>query len=299
MRQNVNKFRVVLRMLTLALLLIVMLVFTPGPVRADDPDSRPIADTSGIGTVGSGLSGSGETVDSNISRSGAGNIIFTQLPIASTDQDWRAWTSATNTFWGDILCLDDFWGLTDPIDDIHWYGLTMFWDDNNENSGYLTGDPSGMLFDIIFYQDSSSSPGAKVAEFSNISPAFKYYATYHYANIDYPAYRFDVSGLDLPAGLTEGWVSIQSTHSPINSQFLWLISPTGNNNAMQIVDSNTPDDTVGNFSFALTKAPPPVPSVSLWGSTILVIFFSIILVCVIQRRQIRSRLHWRNADLRH
>jgi hypothetical protein len=287
MRQNAGKYVILLRTLTLALLFMGLLIITPGPVSADDPDS-PLVDAPGrVGIGGSGLSGSGEIVDSGVSRSVAGSIIFTQPPIATTDQHWQAWTSASDTFEGNLLCIDDFWGLNDDIDDIHWYGLAMIWDDTNLKPGYILGDPAGMQFEIIFYQDNSGSPGAKVAEFSNISPSREYHATYQYDNIDYIAYRFDVTGLDVPAGLTKGWVSIQSTYSPSNSQFLWLISSSGNDNAMQLDDPNIPNEPFGNLSFALTKEPPAVPGISFWGSIIIVIFFSIIMVCLIRRRQIR------------
>lgn len=285
MRQNVRKSMLLLRMLTLALLLMGMLIITPSSISAGDPGNPPVQAPNRIGGEGIGLSGSGGTVNSFSS----GNIVFEQPPI-STDQNWQAWTSASNTISGDILCMDDFWGLSDNINDIHWYGLTMIWDNNTENPDYFVGDPSGMQFEIIFYEDNSGTSGAKVAEFSNISPTFENYVIYYSQNINYQAYRFDVAGLNVPTGLTKGWVSIRSTYSPSSSQFLWLISSTGNDNAMQIVPNN-PNEPTGNFSFALTKAPPPVPSVSLWGSIILVIFFSIMLVCTIRRRQIRSKLH--------
>ena len=93
----------------------------------------------------------------------------------------------------------------------------MIWDNDTQN--FLLGDPTGMQFKIIFYADNSGAPGAIAAQFSNISPALEHYSTYYSENIGYPAFRFDVAGLHLPAGLNKGWVSIQSTYSPGHSQF--------------------------------------------------------------------------------
>jgi hypothetical protein len=284
MKQILNKFTIVLRILTLALLLVGMLVLTPGPVGADDPDIHPVGEPRGIG-MGSGLSGSGEAVDSGVSGLDNSFIIFSQPPVAATSQNWEAWNSSRNALW-DYKCMDDFWGLNDNIDDIHWYGLAMVWDDNSDNPGFIVGNPSGMQFEITFYQDNNGSPGAMAAEFSSIIPSHINYAKYQYENIGYQTYRFDVAGLDVPAGLTHGWVSIQSTYSPSNSQFLWLISPSGNRNAVQNSAPDAPEEIDGNFSFALTKIAPPVPGVSFWGGILLVLFFSIILVRIIHRKQI-------------
>ncbi|MFC1904768.1 hypothetical protein ACFLXT_03280 [Chloroflexota bacterium] len=240
MRQNASKSRLMWWMLMSALLLVGMLVFTAGPIGADDGDSTLLENPCRIKIKGSG---EGELGASLFSSLDADNIIFEQPP--TSPYHGATLTAYASDAGLGYLGLEDFWGLTSAIDDIHWYGFALILDDME----VYEGDPSGMQFDIIFYQDNEGSPGAKVAEFANISPDYEAYNDYVFT-----AYRFDVASLEAPVSLTEGWLSIQSTYSPSGSTFFWFDSPSGNLNAiMQYDDDTYPCDN--NLSFALTSSP--------------------------------------------
>jgi len=136
--------------------------------------------------------------------------------------------------------MDDFWGLTEDISDIHWYGMSL-------STSSEDCDPTGMEFEITFYQDSGGSPGAPVATFCNVIPTVNY--CYLWAGI-FSVYRFDVARLKTPVSLTKGWVSIQGIGSPNDCHFAWLNSPTGNKNAVPLAGAE-------NLAFTLTGVPPP------------------------------------------
>ena len=241
MRENASKSRLVWWMLMSLLLLLGMLFFPLGLVRADDGSGGPlIQDSSKIEIEGSI---EGEIFTSSIGPLYGGNILFQQPPTPS-DQDCIAYTS--DAIMG-FLCLEDFLELTSDIDDIHWYGFSLVYDYDLEE--WYECDVSGMQFEIIFYRDAGGYPGAQVAKFSNISPTIEYYDTYYV----FPAYRFDVPSLGMPVGLTEGWVSIQSTFSPNGCAFLWLDSPVGDLNAIQQGGMDN-DNIEDNLSFSLTKS---------------------------------------------
>jgi hypothetical protein len=146
---------------------------------------------------------------------GRGDVIFSQPPYGPYDY-WNAYTSDAGLGY---VVMDDFTGLTDTIGDLHWFGLPLIW-----ASGWSGGDPSGLKFEIKFYDTS----GAVVADFPDQEPTYVDIGPYSWA----PA---DAWSLDLPSGvaLDAGSVSIQSTSSPSNTVFLWLDSPVGDLDATQ------------------------------------------------------------------
>jgi hypothetical protein len=245
MRQNARKFGLTLGLLILAVLLVGVAALALGPVSAQDGGGNwTIAAVRGIGPGGSGA---GEPVAPGFSLPGGGDILFEQPPYAPDDPGWGGYISDTG--WG-YLCLEDFWGLTGDIGDIHWYGFSL-------DSDFYDCDPTGMEFEIVFYQDSSGSPGAPVAMFSNVTATITYYDTYG----GFSVYLFEVADLGMPVSLTDGWVSIQSTSSPNGCAFLWLTSPTGNANAMQGYTGEEFSPIYCNFAFALTGVPEPIVGV--------------------------------------
>ena len=131
-------------------------------------------------------------------------------------------TSASNMAY---LVQDDFWGLTDEITDVHWWGRVNHF----TGSGWEAGNPVGMKFNIAFYQDSSGSPGTLVASFVDVEP------TYRDTGLNYGGYNLIIfeTSISSPVSLTNGWISIQSTYSPSDSSFLWACSPDNTPNALQ------------------------------------------------------------------
>ena len=236
MRQNTKKFGLRLVALILAVFLVGTIVLDPCLVSAQNGEGGVvIQDPSGIRREGTG---GGEPVAPPLGSPAGGNILFEQPPTTPA-QAWAFRTSDTNAGY---LCLDDFWSVTGDIGDIHWYGFSAL-------CCWAVCDPTGLEFEIVFYQDNGGSPGAPVATFSNVIPTFTYYDTYG----GLLAYRFEAQ-LGMPVTLTNGWVSIQSTYSPNGCWLLWGNSFTGNLNAIQ-QGANLND----NLAFALTKAPPPLP----------------------------------------
>jgi hypothetical protein len=242
MGQNVKKFGLTLGALILAVLLVGTAGLAPCLVSAEDGgDNWALRDPSGVRMEDSGEV---EPAAPAFGSPDGGGILFQQPPMAP-DQSWVFYTSDTGLGY---LCLDDFWGLTGNIGDIHWYGVSLNW---SLNWGWNYCAPMGMGFEIIFYQDAAGSPGAPVATFSNVIPTITYYDTFPILG-GLSAYRFEVANLGTPVSLPNGWVSIQSTYSPNGCSFLWLNSLAGNTNAIQ---SGTP--LYDNLAFALTEAPSP------------------------------------------
>jgi len=233
MKKNTKKFGLSLAALMLAMFLVGTAVLAPCLVGAEDGEGgRIIQDSSGIRMEGSG---GGEPVAPPFGSPGGGHILFQQPP-TTPYQAWALYTSDTGlAHW----CEEDFGGYTGDIGDIHWWGTSLTYP-------WAECDPSGMQFQITFYQDAGGFPGATVVAFSNVTPTITYYDTFG----GFPAYRFEVASLGTPVSLTKGWVSIQSTYSPNGCSFLWLNSFTGNPNARQ---DDAPIDPVDNLAFALTE----------------------------------------------
>jgi len=165
--------------------------------------------------------------------SAAGDILFEQTP-SDIGGEWTAYSSATNL---GSLCQEDFSGVTADIAGIHWYGIDL-------NYGSFTpGDPSGLQFQITFYEDDAGSPGTQVAQFSDVTPAYTVYGDTGWVGY---VYRFDFD-LPSPVSLGAGWVSIQSTSSTDGGSFFWWNSPDGTSNALR-----NGEPIYDNLAFALT-----------------------------------------------
>jgi hypothetical protein len=162
-----------------------------------------------------------------------GPVIFSQTP-TSPDADWNAYTSDFNMGY---LCLDDFWELTEPICDIHWWGFSLRFIDG----WWYPCDPTGIQFEIVFYDET----GNPVCTYAPVIPTPV--STGQYYN-DYELFYWEYD-LDPCCDLSNGWVSIQSVYSPNDCAFLWMNSPDGNNNAQQ--NGGYLND---NLAFELTSA---------------------------------------------
>jgi hypothetical protein len=166
-----------------------------------------------------------------------GPVIFSQPP-SEEDDPFEFYISASNM---ENICADDFWKLKEEICDIHWWGLSLFWD----GAGWEECDPTGTAFQIIFYELEAQPETISctyIVEPTPI-PTGKFYNGFE-------MYYWETN-LDPCCNLTNGWVSIQSIKSPGGCSFLWANSQTGNMNALQ-------DDGTGweklddNLAFELT-----------------------------------------------
>ena len=145
--------------------------------------------------------------------------MFTQLP--DSPKGWSEFTS----YYPEELTWEDFWDITSPICSIHWWGevSTIDWEPE---------DPIGMTFNIAFYSNDNGDPGDVVCSYSDISPEITDTGILY---IDmwgvWPLYFFKYD-LDSPCGLSEGWVSIQSTGSDYDCIFWWMSSSDGNDDCI-------------------------------------------------------------------
>ena len=91
--------------------------------------------------------------------------LFIQLPVLP-DDPWAEVTTDSNT---PYQVFDDFWEITSPICDIHWWG--EFW---REVGGQWYGpfDPEGSTFNITFYKDDDGMPGDVACSYIDISPSY-------------------------------------------------------------------------------------------------------------------------------
>ncbi len=125
--------------------------------------------------------------------------------------------------------MDDFSGNSDYlISHVQWYGVAATY------PYWLHGDPSGMIFQITFYQRNSDLTFTQVAQFSDLAPAHQTYdGLFPFGvNHDVQGYCFDVD-LPSPVALIAGWISVRNTYSPSGDTFLWLNSNEGNDNCIQ------------------------------------------------------------------
>src|SRR4030042_5384944 len=71
-----------------------------------------------------------EITDSSMKRN---PIIFSQRPY-TPEENYYFYTSDSESGY---FCQEDFWNLTDLINDVHWYGLSLIF-----NNGWTQGDPN-------------------------------------------------------------------------------------------------------------------------------------------------------------
>ena len=148
--------------------------------------------------------------------------LFMQLP----DSSPNTWTS--NDYMG-YYCYDDFWwNVSNPICDIHWWGKCMEYVGNI----WYPRDPTGMLFNISFYEDDNGTPGALVYSYNDVAPSITWtgiFLNYHVPGSPYwcELYYFEYD-LEPCLELSNGWVSIYSSYHPTEAGFNWKTSLDGN-----------------------------------------------------------------------
>jgi hypothetical protein len=151
----------------------------------------------------------------------AGEVIFHQ-GYYGVDESWNFQNAGVGS--GTVyLVQDDFYGLTDKIGDVSWWGLPLIY-----AGGWSEGSPD-MLYDIIFYEDNAGAPGAVVATFIGLDPDFED------TGLDFIGFSLMKWSVTLPEAveLTSGWISIQSELPADLANLMWATGPDGNNNNIQ------------------------------------------------------------------
>jgi hypothetical protein len=175
--------------------------------------------------------------------------LFSQRPHLPSDS-WSIATSAETTSFH-YRVYENFWDVTQPICDIHWWGLALHYD----GGWYACADPYGLTFEIIFYQDAGGMPGAPVCTYTGVVPDAVTETDYDYAG--FPMYYWEVNLLPCCV-LEAGWVSIKSELDNVNDcAFLWHSGPDGDGDSLQETVPGTPAPTGYDRAFCLTPSAEP------------------------------------------
>jgi len=173
----------------------------------------------------------------------AGAIIFDQQPIPP-DGSWIFMTSDAGAGY---RVWDEYWELTEPICDIHWWGLSLVYP-------WANCDPEGMVFEIIFWD---ALLGNAVCTYQVSPTAIATGQFYSGFEMFYWETMLDPC-CDL---IPNGWVSIQSISSPNQCWLLWSGSEDGDLYCYQ-EGSTTPDGDT-DAAFQLTaEGEPAYPDIN-------------------------------------
>lgn len=149
--------------------------------------------------------------------------LFGQQP-HMPDESWSFGNADANSGY---LVQENFWDVTLPICDIHWWGITAYLDP------YMGWTPCVKVpdtYDIIFYQDVGGVPGAVVCTYTDVTPT-KVDTGLVYADL-FPMYEYSAV-LDPCCLLANGWVSIQGVNAGQSCWFMWASSPFGDGDSLQ------------------------------------------------------------------
>jgi hypothetical protein len=160
----------------------------------------------------------------SISTPQSGNSInrggmFIQLPPNPEAFFSISYTSSSDTGYA---CFEDFWEISSPICDVHWWGNSQI----HENGTWHYRDPEGMTFNISFWD----AAGFFVCSYEDVKPSITYTGIQHQST--QPGFskklNYFETELDPCVNLSAGWIGIQSTYCPSGGWFLWMISDDGN-----------------------------------------------------------------------
>jgi hypothetical protein len=116
------------------------------------------------------------------------------------------------------------------IQSINVWGLSL-----QNNVGWAACDPTGMTFDVIFYEDNAGLPGTVICDLQSVAASS--------AGTGLLFAGFELYQFDIPAACDLGsvgvkWVSIQSEPTAGDCAFLWMSASSG--------DGFSPRDTNGD-----------------------------------------------------
>jgi|GEM_PF-1398066 len=149
------------------------------------------------------------------------DTLFVQLP----HQPDEGWSFGTTDQGAGYRLYENFWGLTERITEIDFWGLAMVY-----SGGWFQGNPDNLVFDITFFSDPPDDPTLPPTEvactYTDVLPSAIVETGLLYSG--FMMYFFDMAELDSPCDLTEGWVSIQSKSAGEGSDWLlWASAQTG------------------------------------------------------------------------
>jgi hypothetical protein len=161
---------------------------------------------------------------------------------------WGAYTSAVTTQFA-YKCYDKY-SVTDKIGDLHWWGLSLFFD---PYYGWQFCDPTGMTFDVGFYADNNGQPGTQTCAYPGLAPTITDQGPFSWAEL----YFFSIDALQPCCTHFSGWVSVQSQLNAPDCAFLWMNSPVGDFSAWQD-QGGTLVQLGTNLAFCVTSGDCPL-----------------------------------------
>jgi hypothetical protein len=184
----------------------------------------------------------------------AGPVIFEQLP-------WDPSNPGLQGFFADedqgYWCYDNFWDLTAPIQDVHWWGL----------EAYSDLDPTGSTFVIEFFNDDGTgipdiaSPVASFTAVAGTDITATNTGVMYFTS--YPLYYLEY---DLPEDveMTDGWVAIWKQASGGAERWVWIEG----DGDMYCYNSGDGIMTTHDWAFQLTGegVEPAIPDLDCDGS---------------------------------
>jgi hypothetical protein len=139
------------------------------------------------------------------------------------------------------LRFESFSGITEPICDLHWWGLNL-----DMSGADCTENP--MPFEVRFYEDAGGTPGAEVCSYAGALVGTAV------ADIGYDLYRYDAY-FDTCCSVTDGWVSVQGGGDPL-CWFWWYSSNIGDSSHCRDSGFGIVCDDTFDLSVCLTPGEP-------------------------------------------
>ena len=163
---------------------------------------------SDYGTVDVPLSGTGDAPDAGCP---VDDTIWSQ-PVVNADGGWNATTGCEAL---DYEAYDNFENLMDPICNINWWGMNLFYD-----GGWIECSNAN-TFNVRFYEDNAGTPGTLACEYLSVTPT-KTAIPNSDVDYGYMVYKYSFD-FDPCCELSTGWVSLQNSET--DCYFLWVNSP--------------------------------------------------------------------------
>ena len=210
----------------LAVCVVVLVVAATGPAIGNQDQVAGI-------TVGSeaGVKVAGDPTPPTCGAIGDPGFLLGQNPNSPVDPDWDI-MSSHQTSWGTFVMAESInQTAADPdwfnISSLTVWGLSLI---NVPTEAIQACDPTGMTFDVIFYEDTAGVPGAVICDLQSVTPAI--------TNTLVQYIGFDLFQFDLPAACDLGtvgpkWVTIQSELYPDDCGFVWLSSADDGSGSLQ------------------------------------------------------------------
>ncbi|MFZ5432458.1 MAG: T9SS type A sorting domain-containing protein [Calditrichota bacterium] len=172
--------------------------------------------------------------------------IYSQTPNDPAGS-WTAVNSTSNNQYV-YLAYDNFAGLDVPICDIHFWGLSLVFD-----NGWYMCEQNQMTFVITFYPNNENNmPGPAACTYTVVLT--RQATEYSYSG--FPLWYWSTN-LDPCCTLASGWVSIQGVDTTgSDCAFLWMSSPTGDGQSLQWVAGAIQTNPY-DLSFCLTPGETP------------------------------------------